>query len=144
MICSNGLYSLRRASSGISAKTSGPLLRMLLSRAQSQGLSPFSFLSSLLFSVLLYISSLLCPFSLLAYLLALCLSFPAHLLAYLCVYPICVLHRWYPGPTIMGHKMHWSEWLFTLFLLSSVIFIIVSICFFFFGCTSVALLFFYF
>lgn len=36
------------------------------------------------------------------------------------------MYKWYPGPTIMGHKMHWSEWLFTLFLITSVVFIVIG------------------
>jgi len=35
-------------------------------------------------------------------------------------------YRWYPGPEIMMHKMHWTEWFFIIFLLSAVVCFIIG------------------
>jgi hypothetical protein len=37
------------------------------------------------------------------------------------------LYRFYPGPTVMMHKMHWTEWIFVLFLLTSIPFFVVEL-----------------
>jgi hypothetical protein len=35
-------------------------------------------------------------------------------------------YRWYPGPEIMMHKMHWTEWFFVFFVLAAVILFILG------------------
>jgi hypothetical protein len=30
------------------------------------------------------------------------------------------MYRWYPGPEIMMHKMHWTEWVFVIFLAGAI------------------------
>lgn len=35
-------------------------------------------------------------------------------------------YRWYPGPEIMMHKMHWTEWFFVLFLIPAIVFFIIG------------------
>jgi len=35
-------------------------------------------------------------------------------------------YRWYPGPEIMMHKMHWTEWFFVILLLSAVVCFIIG------------------
>jgi hypothetical protein len=30
------------------------------------------------------------------------------------------MYRWYPGPEIMMHKMHWTEWVFVIFLAAAI------------------------
>jgi len=36
------------------------------------------------------------------------------------------LFKWYPGPTIMGHKMHWTEYLFGFFFILSILLLLVA------------------
>lgn len=33
------------------------------------------------------------------------------------------LYKWYPGPEICAHKMHWTEWLFAIFLIIGAVFL---------------------
>jgi hypothetical protein len=40
-------------------------------------------------------------------------------LPWLCPQPRAAFFLWYPGPTIMGHKMHWTEWIFVILLAGS-------------------------
>lgn len=36
------------------------------------------------------------------------------------------LYTWYPGPTLCGHKMHWTEYIFVVFTIVGVVFFVVS------------------
>lgn len=37
------------------------------------------------------------------------------------------LYKWYPGPEFCAHKMHWTEWLFAIFLIIAVVFAILML-----------------
>jgi hypothetical protein len=47
-------------------------------------------------------------------------------LPWFCPKPRSKLLLWYPGPTIMGHKMHWTEWIFVVLLGGSVVMLVLG------------------
>mmetsp|Transcript_2228 Transcript_2228/g.2996 ORF Transcript_2228/g.2996 Transcript_2228/m.2996 type:complete len:338 (+) Transcript_2228:43-1056(+) len=37
------------------------------------------------------------------------------------------LYKWYPGPEFCAHRMHWTEWLFAIFLILAILFTVLKL-----------------